>query len=101
MNREEQIKAIYEKVGATRFWWNEYAHFDFVMIWDVLGYRYEISIKNITQEQLFDYNQLKKIDTDSFNNVKNILKLYKKLRKPIEEQSGEAISFIFDLINSN
>ena len=38
MTREEQIKAITLKVWATRFGWNEYANFDFVMIWDVLDY---------------------------------------------------------------
>lgn len=121
MNREELIKAIYEKVAVwievcdicwrttpnpywecgCSYWDTFHKIYKKVYLWDVLDYWYEISIKNITEEQLLNFEELNKIDKDSFSIVKNILKKYKKLRKPIEEQSDETISFIFDLINSN
>ena len=83
MTREEQIKAIYEKIWPTRFGWNKYWEFDFVMIWDVLDY----IEKNIKLNQIKIHNI--KVDNDN---------LWKEKRKPIEEQSDDCINYIFDLI---
>lgn len=90
MNREEQIKSIYEEIAERiNFDWLDWQSLvtrDLapVMIWDVLDF-----LKHNSKWIEYKEYDKKRID---------ILDEWDFLLKPIEEQSDECIEYIYNLI---
>lgn len=83
MTKEEKIKAIYEEIAEWIY--DSYSEDETifpVMIWDVLDFY----SKKLWTFQLYN------------NTTMDLLEVWKEKRKPIEEQSGDCIDFVFNLL---
>ena len=115
MNREERIKAIYEKIAdktlsfGCRMYSEDYDYYFYtdeyqreysecdniiwhpIMLWDVLEYMWDIAkIKafKFPEEELIDIKKL----------AFEIMLYWQFKRKPIEAQSDECIEFVYNII---
>lgn len=71
-----------------------------VMIGDALDWWYKksMSVPMKSKSIFMAEVEFKKLNNLSFKVVKEILKLYKEFRKPIEEQPEKCIDYIFNLL---
>jgi len=104
--KEEKLHIIREYISIKRkntWYWifdtNKYIYSQ-INLWDILHYEYEKLNKKI--KKLHPTREtIKKWDKESFNNVKEILKLYKYLRWSIDIQPDECINYIFSFVNKD
>lgn len=116
MNREEQIKAIYEKIAdkTKNFWckierqWNyyiviEWRHFIYEKTWKYLKTKSQ-SIEELSCESIWHPVMIWRCDLliekwpDYFDEWILILDLWEDKDKPIENQSERCIDHIYNLI---
>lgn len=94
MNTKDKIKAIYEKIWPTRFGWNEYWEFEFVMIWDVLDY-----MEKNKDELFFQWDMdIQNFVSYYWESIKIFIDIWQEKRKSLEEQSDDCIECIYNLI---